>query len=128
MSKIWIARRTTTSRQALLLPGQGTKDSPNLMFFLPGMDEHQLDQLVRRELEKQGVTKEAEVHAAVEQAESEYERRRKVDEARTEVRRLMALKAGGATLMQVGNRKWKQAFYPSVKRYMAQQEAKNGID
>ena len=116
MSKLWIARRTP--RQGLHLKMEGTKANPDLMFFLPGMDDHQLDQLVRSELARQGVTKESDVHAAVEQAETEYERRRKTEEARQELRRLMAIRAQGLRLMQRGYRRWGEAFYPSVKRFM----------
>ena len=124
MSKIWIARRTTVPRQGLFLQTEGTKANPSLMFFLPGMDSHQLDQLVRSELGKQGISSESQVNAVIEKAESQYEHRRKVEEARVEIRRLMSLKKEGATLMQVGHRKWKTAFMPSVKRYLTQKEAK----
>ena len=120
MSLIYVARRTVVPRMGLHLQTEGTKDNPSLMFFLPGMDDHQLDQLVRSELAKQGISNESQVNAVVEQAESQYEHRRKVEEARQELQRLMTVKREGGTkrLMQQGNRKWTEAFYPSVKRYM----------
>jgi hypothetical protein len=109
-----------------MLQTQGTKANPNLLFFLPKMEDLQLDQLVRKELAKQGITKESEVNSVIEQAEAQYEHRQKVEEARKEIRRLMAIKAEGGTkrLKQVGFRKWQEAFYPSVKRYMEKQEEK----
>ena len=55
----------------LLLPMQGTKDKPGLMFFLPKTSPSQLDELVRSQLEKQGVTKENDIHGIVEQAEKD---------------------------------------------------------
>jgi hypothetical protein len=117
MPEIWIARRP--QRKALYLEMEGTKKKPNLMFFLPEnqknqMSQLQLDQLVRSELEKQGITKEVEVNALIDKAEKNYESRRKVEEAQTELKRLMAIKLGGGKLMQVGFRKWKQVFYPGV--------------
>ena len=111
MTKIWVARRN--QRKGLYLPMQGTKENPGLMFLLPKMGEGQLDEFVRKELEKQGVTSEAEVHRLVEQAEKDYEKRLKVEEATKEVRRLMAIKEAGGKIMQVGFRKWKQVFYPA---------------
>lgn len=114
MSQLWIARRT--QRKGFYLPMRGTKDNPSLMFFLPKMDSGHLDEFVRSELGKQGVTKETEVTAIVEKAETDYEHRRKVEEAEAELKRLMELKRNGATLMQVGFRKWKEVFYPATKR------------
>jgi len=60
------------------------------------------------------VTNEAEIQAVVERAEMDSEIRLKVYQARQEVRRLMAIRATGGKLMQMGFRKWKQAFYPAV--------------
>jgi hypothetical protein len=125
MSNLWVARRDT--RQGFFIKTEGTKANPSLMFFLPGMDSHQLDQLVRSELSKQGVTEESAVNQAVEKAELEYERRRKTEEAQQEVKRLMKIKAEGGTkrLMQTGFRRWKEVYYPSAKQYMDKQEKKN---
>lgn len=66
-------------------------------------------------MQKQGISKESDVQAVIENAEAGYERRVKTEEARKELRRLMALKAEGAKLMQVGFRKWKQVFYRPIK-------------
>ncbi len=117
MPEIWIARRPR--RKALYLEMEGTKAKPNLMFFLPEnqksqMSQFQLDQFVRSELEKQGITKEAEVNALIDKAEKSYESRRKVEEATAELKRLMTIKQGGGKLMQCGFRKWKQVFYPGI--------------
>ncbi len=112
MPKIWIARRT--QRMGFYLPMQGTEKKPNLMFFLTKMGEGHLDQLVRSELEKQGVTDEGQIHSLIEQAEKDYEHRVKTQETIKELRRLMAIKAAGGKLMQMGFRKWKQVFYRPI--------------
>tara|TARA_Y100000310_G_scaffold328372_1_gene396414 strand:- start:4540 stop:4887 length:348 start_codon:yes stop_codon:yes gene_type:complete len=112
MSKIWVAHRT--HRKALYLPMQGTEQNPNLMFFLPKMEPSQLDELVRSELQKQGITNESVIHDIIEKAEAEYEKRRKVEETQREVRRLMKIKEAGGKLMQVGFRRWKQVFFRPV--------------
>ncbi len=100
-------------RKGLYLPmGQNSKN-PSLLFpLLRKTDWGELEELVRIELEKQGITNESEVQKIVDTAEAEYEKGIKVEEARKEIRRLMALKADGAKFMQVGNKKWKQVFYP----------------
>lgn len=71
---------------------------------------------MRSELAKQGVTKESVINKIVDEAEKQYEMRIKIAEAKAEVKRLMGIKAGGGKLMQVGYRKWKQAFYPAVMK------------
>ena len=88
------------------------------MFFLPEkngkqVDPSYLDELIRAQLEKVGITKESDVQAIVEKAELDYEFKIKVEEAKREVRRLMELKKQGAKLMSSGFRKWKQVYYPS---------------
>ena len=88
-----------------------------ILFPLDKTDRSELDELIRAILAKQGVTNEAEIQAIVERAEVDSEVRIKVAETRKEVRRLMALKAQGAKLMQMGFRKWKQAFYPAVRQF-----------
>ena len=88
-----------------------------ILFPLDKTGRSELDELIRAILAKQGVTNEAEIQAIVERAEVDSEVRIKVAEARKEVRRLMALKAQGAKLMQMGFRKWKQAFYPAVRQF-----------
>ena len=88
-----------------------------ILFPLDKTGRSELDELIRAILAKQGVTNEAEIQASVERAEVDSEVRIKVAEARKEVRRLMALKAQGAKLMQMGFRKWKQAFYPAVRQF-----------
>ena len=110
MANIWIARKDPR-RKGLYLPMGGTKDNPSLMFMLPKTDRSELDELVRAQLERQGITKEADVQAIMDKAEAGYEERRKVEEATNEVKRLMRIRAEGHSLMQQGFRKWKQAFY-----------------
>ncbi len=76
------------------------------------MDRGRLDELIRAELEKLGVTKESDVQAVLDKAEVDFEYRVKLAEVRQEIRRLMALRAEGKKLMQVGNKKWKEVYYP----------------
>jgi len=89
---------------------------PHLLFPLTkSTDPSQLDELIRAELEKLGVTKESDIQAILDKAESDFEFRIKVEESRKELRRLMELKKWGAKLMQMGNKKWKQVFYPAIE-------------
>ena len=90
----------------------------NLIFPLESVEKGELDQLVRAILAKGGVTNEAEVQAVIERAELDYEVRVKVAEARAEVRRLLALRWQGLSLIQSGFRKWKEAFFPAVKTFV----------
>ena len=113
MARLYIARRAL--RRGLLLPMGMNKANPGLIFPLDKTDSSELDELARALLQKQGITKEADVQAVIDSAEADYEKRIKVGEARTELRRLMALRAEGAKLMQVGFRKWKQVFYRPIK-------------
>lgn len=118
--RIYIARKRP-QRQALYLPMGGTKENPSLMFFLPQTRNTQvspthLDELVRAQLEKQGVTKEADIHAIVEKAEADYEQRIKMAEVHKEAQRLMALRAQGLKLMSIGFRKWREVFHPAIKQ------------
>ena len=117
--RLYIVRRA--QRGAFYLPMGGTRENPSLMFFLPQPKGKQLgaghlDELVRCQLARQGISKEADVNALVNKAEAEYEERIKMAEAHQEAKRLMALRAAGAKLMQFGYRKWKQVFYPATKR------------
>ena len=107
---LYVARRAP--RYGLYIPTEGTRENPNLIFFLPKTDRSQLDELVRAQLEKQGITNESEVQRIVSEAEEDYERRIKIDESIKEIKRLMALKAEGKTLMSVGHKKWREAYYP----------------
>ena len=109
--RLFVARRK--ERTGFYLPMQGTKEKPSLLFFLPKVERGQLDELIRSQLQKQGITNEADVKRIVDQAETEYERRIKTVEAEKEIRRLMQIKAEGGKLMQVGRRKWKRTFYPN---------------
>lgn len=115
MPRLYVARRL--QRGALLLPMGATHQNPSLLFMLPTMSTQQLDEMIRKQLEKQGVTKENEIQNVVEEAEKQYEHRVKVVEAQREVRRLMKIRAVGGSLMQVGWRRWKQVFYPAIKRF-----------
>ena len=110
---IYVARRAP--RKALYIPMGQTGKNPALIFpLLRKTDQGELDELVRVELAKQGVTKESDVQKVVDNAEEDYEKRVKVAEASREVRRLMELRKQGAKLMSVGFRKWKQAFYRPI--------------
>jgi hypothetical protein len=93
---------------------EGTREKPSLMFLLPKMDRGHLDQYIRKELEKQGITEESQVQAIVDKAEAEYEKRIKVEEAKRELKRLMAIRANGGKLTSVGHKKWAEASYRPI--------------
>ena len=118
MGDLLVARRK--ERQGLYIPMEGTAENPGLVFFLPEKEGRQigsgqLDQLIRSQLEKVGITKESDVQAVVQKAEEDYEYRVKLEETKKELRRLMDIRAKGGKLMQVGHRKWKEVFYPGGK-------------
>lgn len=113
MSRLYVARRRYR-RGVLLEPSRNM----SLLFPLDGVDRSELDELIRGILAKGGVTDEAEVQAVVEAAEKSSEARVLIAEQRAEIRRLMALRAQGLKLMQVGFRKWKEVWYPAVHRRM----------
>jgi len=113
MGNLYVARRA--KRRGLLLPMGASKANPSLLFPLDKTDQSELDELVRAQLAKLGVTKESEVQAVIDKAETDSEARIKLGEVRKELRRLMALRKEGAKLMQVGFRKWRPAFYRQVK-------------
>lgn len=115
MGNLFVARRK--ERKGLYIPMEGTAENPGLVFFLPERDGQQisrgqLDQLIRSQLEKVGITKESEVQAVVTKAEEDYELRVKVEEVKKELKRLMEIRERGGKLMRTG-KGWKQAFYPS---------------
>ena len=114
MARLFVARRP--GRKGLLLPQEGSRANPSVVFPLDGVERGELDELVRAILAKGGVTEEKEVQAIVEAAEQASEVRIKVAEAKAEVRRLMKLKEAGPKLIQVGFRKWKQVFYPATQK------------
>ena len=114
MSKLVVARRK--NRRGLTIPLQGTRANPTLLFPLDSVESNELDELIRAILAKQGVTEEAEIQAIVEKAEQSFEVKQRIYEARKEVRRLLAIRWAGGSLMQMGFRKWKVGFYPTVKR------------
>ena len=105
-----------SQRAGLYVPLGQTKKNPSLVIPFYKMERNELDDIVRMELAKQGITEESKVQAVIDEAETQYEERRKVEEARQELKRLMELKRQGATLMSVGNKKWRQAFYPAIKK------------
>ena len=115
MGTLFIARRR--GRRGLLVPMGGTKGNPSLLFPLDGVERAELDELIRWILAKGGVTNEAEVQAIIDRAELDSEIRIKIAEAKAEVRRLMKLRAQGFSLIQVGFRKWKEAFFPPLKQF-----------
>ena len=114
MGNLFVARRK--GRRGLFLPMSGNKANPSLLFPLDSIDRSELDDLVRAILAKGGVTDEPTVQRIIDEAERDSEVRIKVAEARAEIRRLMALKAKGATLIQRGFRKWKEVWFPATKR------------
>jgi len=113
--RLYVARRP--KRMALLIQTQGTRENPSLLFFLPKMSQGQLDEYIRKELEKQKITNETEVRAIIDKAEAQYEERIKTAESEREVRRLMGLRAEGKKLLQVGRRRWKEVYYPATKEF-----------
>ncbi len=115
MAQIYVARRVM--RKAVFFPMQGTKQNPSLIFPMTAKTEMgEMDELVRRILEKRHITNEKEVQALVANAEQGYEDRRHLQEARKELHRLMDIKAKGGKLMQKGFRQWKQVFYRPVAK------------
>ena len=100
-------------RKGLYLPMGQVSQNPSLLFPLTkSTDPGLLEEQVRVELEKVGITKESDVQAVLDKAEEDYELRIKVKEAQREIRRLMKLRAEGAKLMSAGNKKWKEVYYP----------------
>ena len=120
MSKLLIARKK--QRAGLYLPMGGTLDNPALLFFLPEkgaekerqIDSSQLDEQIRAQLQKVGITKETDVQAVITKAEEDYEYRVKLEETKKELKRLMALRAEGKKLMSTGFRKWKEVNYRQI--------------
>lgn len=111
MARLYVARRP--NRIGLSIPMNQVSDSPNLLFpLLKKTDPGLLEEQIRIELEKLGVTKESDVQAVFEKAETDFEFRIKVAEARKEIKRLMDLRREGKKLMSVGNKKWKEVWYP----------------
>ncbi len=113
MANLYVARRA--GRRGLCLPQEMSKVNPSLIFPLDNTERSELDELVRAQLSKLGITKESEVQAVVDKAETDSEAKVKLAETRKELRRLMSLRAEGASLMQVGFRRWKQVFYRPTK-------------
>jgi len=105
---LYVARRAP--RKGLLLEKNGL-----LVPLSKKMGASQLDEILHIQLEKQGVNQ-ADHARIVAEAEAAYEKRQKVEEAGKEVRRLMALRAEGKSLMQYGHRKWKEVWYPARPR------------
>ena len=105
-----------SDRLGLYLPLGQTKKNPSIVVPFHKIGRSELDEIVRAALAEQGITNESEVQAICDEAEEQYEERRKVEEARVELRRLMGIKRQGGKLMQVGDKKWKQAFYPTGGR------------
>lgn len=106
-----VARRP--NRKGLYLPMGQASQNPSLLFPLTkSTDPGLLEEQIRVELEKVGITKEPEVQAVMDRAATDYEFRIKVEESRTELRRLMQLRKEGKKLMSAGNKKWKEVWYP----------------
>lgn len=115
MPRLYVARRAT--RKGLYLPTPSKKKNQSLLFFLPKCDPGQLDELVRKQLGDLGITNEAEVQSIIARAEVEYEKEVKLAETKKELKRLREIRANGGTLIKVGNKKWRQGYYPAVKRF-----------
>ena len=79
---LWIARQKPT-RQGVLLPIQGTG---GVVIPLYKMGKNQLEEVIDWQLEQSGIPKE-ERSKVREQAELDYENRRKVGLVRQEIRR-----------------------------------------
>ena len=103
-----------SQRTGLYLPMDATRANPSLLFPFYKMDRSELDELARAELAKQGVTDESKIQELADEAERQYEERRKVYEARVELRRVMAIKADGGQITSVGFRKWERASFRPV--------------
>lgn len=117
MPNLYVARRTP--RVGVLLSPDGKTP---LLFYLPKtrrsqVDSSELDELIRANLERQGVTKESDVQSIVSKSEEKYEHDIKVVEASREVKRLLAIRAAGGKIMSVGQKKWRQVFHPAVKGF-----------
>lgn len=109
--RLYVAQRP--QRKGLYLPMGQVSQNPSLLFPLTkSTDPGLLEEQIRVELEKIGITKESDVQAVLDKAEEDYEYRIKIEETRKELRRLMALRAEGKKLMSVGHRKWKEVYYP----------------
>lgn len=113
MPNLYVARRAP--RRGLYLPQGMNKSNPSLIFPLDKTDQSELDELVRAQLAKLGITKESEVQAVIDKAETDSEARIKLAEVRKELRRLMDERKKGNKLMQVGFRKWSPAFYRPIR-------------
>ena len=104
-------------RQFLFIPMEGTKSNPMIAIPLYKLERGELDQMVRSILADGGVTQESEVQSIIDAVEQSYEARIKVARAKAELRRLMALRAQGLSLMQRGFRKWSECFFPAVTQF-----------
>ena len=113
MGNLYVARRA--GRRGLYLPQGASKANPSLLFPLDNTERSELDELIRAQLAKLGITKEVDVQAIIDKAETDSEERIKLTEARKELRRLMAEREKGNKLMQVGYRRWQPAFYRPIK-------------
>ncbi len=113
MSRTYIVR--DKGRKFLFMPQDATKKNPSTIIPLYKTDRGELDELVRAQLEKRGVSGESALNDAIEKSENYREGRQKKIEASREIHRLMAIRAEGHSLMQLGFRKWKEAFYMGGK-------------
>ncbi len=115
MSNVVFAR--DTGRLGLYLPLGNSPRSAAMVVPFYKMDRSELDEIVRAHLETEGITDESHVQAVCDEAEVQYEQRRKTEEARKELRRLMEIRAKGGKLMRTRGEKWLQAFYPATKQF-----------
>lgn len=111
-----LAFQRDANRIGLYIPLGQTKESPSLIVPFYKMERSELDDIVRLELSKQGITDETKVQEVCDEAERQYEERRKTAEASREIRRLMEIRRNGGKLMSVGSKKWRQVFHPAIKQ------------
>ncbi len=83
MSVIYVAR--DPNRGAFMLPGEGTPEHPMTLIPLYKLDRSALDEMVKAECQKQGLS-EHDAEVLADAAEEQYEYRMKVKEAAAELR------------------------------------------
>lgn len=104
-------------RLGLYVPLGQTKESPSLVVPFYKMERGELDEIVRAALGEQGITDESTVQAIIDEAETQYEERRKVEEARQNLRKYMNLRKQGKKLMSIGGKKWREVHYPAINLF-----------
>jgi len=116
MPKLYVAMRP--ERKALFLPMGRDSKSPSLIFPLIKnlRDPSELEEHVRKQLAKLGITKEADIQALMDKEAENYEARIKLAEARKLLRKYMDIKKKSGKLMQTGHKKWSEVSYRPIGR------------